>query len=109
MNGRDVTVEFKTAAELGKTYPETYIRVKPNTTPISEDKNILETSKDQIVLGDMFKKVSYEEMEGMLKELLDTGEVSDKKEEPKVEVKETKTEEAEATPVEAPAGEALEA
>jgi hypothetical protein len=30
-------------------------------------------------------------MEGMLKEWLDTGEVSDKKEEPKVEVKETTT------------------
>ena len=91
VNGRDVTVEFKTAAELGKTYPETYIRVKPNTSSISEDKNVLETAKDQIVLGDMFKKVSYEEMEGMLKEWLDTGEVSDKKEEPKVEVKETTT------------------
>ena len=26
VNGRDVTVEFKTAAELGKSYPETYIR-----------------------------------------------------------------------------------
>ena len=32
VNGRDVTVEFKTAAELGKSYPETYIRVKPNTS-----------------------------------------------------------------------------
>jgi hypothetical protein len=33
----------------------------------------------------MFKKVSYEEMEGMLKEWLDTGEVTDKKQEPKAE------------------------
>ena len=65
VNGRDITVEFKTAAELGKTYPETYIRVKPNTTPISEDKNVLDTSKDQIELPSLFKKVSYEEMEGI--------------------------------------------
>ena len=93
VNGRDITVEFKTAAELGKTYPETYIRVKPNTTPISEDKNVLETAKDQIELPSLFKKVSYEEMEGMLKEWLDTGEVTDKKQEPKVEV----TEKTEAT------------
>ena len=85
VNGRDVTVEFKTAAELGKSYPETYIRVKPNTTPISEDSNIVETSKDQIELPGMFKKVTYEEMEGMLKEWLETGEVSDSKEQPTAE------------------------
>ena len=85
VNGRDVTVEFKTAAELGKSYPETYIRVKPNTTPISEDSNIVETSKDQIELPGMFKKVTYEEMEGMLKEWLETGEVSDTKEQPVAE------------------------
>ena len=43
----------------------------------------------------MFKKVSYEEMEGMLKEWLDTGEVTDKKQEPKAE---TKTETAATSP-----------
>ncbi len=43
VNGRDITVEFKTAAELGKTYPETYIRVKPKTLfekEIKFDENI---------------------------------------------------------------------
>jgi hypothetical protein len=89
VNGRDVTVEFKTAAELGKSYPETYIRVKPNTTAISEDSNILELVKDQIELPNMFKKVSYEEMEGMLRQWLETGEVSDTKEEPKAETTQT--------------------
>ena len=88
VNGRDVTVEFKTAAELGKSYPETYIRVKPNTTPISEDSNVLETSKDQIELPNMFKRKSYEEMEGMLKEWLETGEVSDSNEQPAAETSE---------------------
>ena len=34
-SGRDITVEFKTAKELGKNYPETYIRIKPNQTPIT--------------------------------------------------------------------------
>ena len=85
VNGRDVTVEFKTAAELGKTYPETYIRVKPNTSPISEDSNVLELAKDQIELPNMFKKVSYEEMENMLKQWLETGEVTDTKEQPVAE------------------------
>lgn len=77
MSGRDITVEFKTAAEIGKNYPETYIRVKPNTTPISEDRNVLESIKDQINISEMFKKVSYEEMESMLQQWLETGEVSD--------------------------------
>ena len=99
VNGRDVTVEFKTAAELGKSYPETYIRVKPNTTPISEDSNIVETSKDQIELPGMFKKVTYEEMEGMLKEWLETGEVSDQKEQPIAETSQPTTSTAPASNV----------
>ncbi len=77
VNGRDVTVEFKTAAEVGKSYPETSIRVKPNTTPISEDKNILELAKDQIDLSTMFKRVSYDEMEKMLQQWLETGKVEE--------------------------------
>jgi len=77
VNGRDVTVEFKTAAEVGKSYPETSIRVKPNTTPISEDKNILELAKDQIDLSTMFKRASYDEMEKMLQQWLDTGKVEE--------------------------------
>ena len=77
MTGRDITVEFKSAADVGKSYPETYIRVKPNTTPVSEDKNILELCKDQIDLSTMFKKVSYEEMNKMLEQWLETGQVAD--------------------------------
>jgi hypothetical protein len=80
VNGRDVTVDFKTAAEVGKSYPETSIRVKPNTTPISEDKNILELAKDQIDLSTMFKRVSYDEMEKMLQQWLDTGKVEESEE-----------------------------
>jgi hypothetical protein len=79
VNGRDVTVDFKTAAEVGKSYPETSIRVKPNTTSISEDKNILEMAKEQIDLSTMFKRQSYDEMESMLQQWLETGKVEDGK------------------------------
>ena len=89
VNGRDVTVEFKIPAELGKSYPETYIRVKPNTSAISEDSNVLASVKEQIELPNMFKKVSYEEMENMLKQWLETGEVSDSNEQPKAETTQT--------------------
>lgn len=73
IGGRDITVEFKTAKELGKSYPETYIRVKPNQTPLSEDKAVLEACKDQIELPSLFKKYSHDELETMLKTWLETG------------------------------------
>jgi hypothetical protein len=80
VGGRDITVEFKTAAEVGKSYPETYIRVKPSQTSISEDKNILNLTKEQIDLSTMFKRASYDEMQGMLEQWLETGKVEDSKE-----------------------------
>ena len=42
VSGRDVSVEFKTAEEIGASFPKTNIRVKPNQTPITEDKAQLE-------------------------------------------------------------------
>lgn len=77
VNGRDITVEFKTAKELGKNYPETYIRVKPNQTPITKDKDVIESLKDQTDLPKMFKQYSYEEMKDMLEKWLETGETGD--------------------------------
>lgn len=76
-SGRDITVEFKTAKELGKNYPETYIRVKPNQTPITEDRNVLEMVKDQIELPTMFKKYSYDEMKSLLETWMETGQVAE--------------------------------
>jgi hypothetical protein len=80
-NGRDITVEFKTAKELGKNYPETYIRVKPNQTPITEDTNVLSQLKDQIELPGMFKKYTYDDMKSLLETWMETGQVGDSEEE----------------------------
>ena len=76
-NGRDITVEFKTAKELGKTYPETYIRVKPNQTPATNNKKVMELIKEQIEVPTLFRKYSYSELEDLLKNWLETGKVSD--------------------------------
>ena len=76
-SGRDITVEFKTAKELGKNFPETYIRVKPNQTSATDDKKIMELIKDQIELPTLFKKYSYDELEASLKTWLETGKVSE--------------------------------
>jgi len=88
-SGRDITVEFKTAKELGKNFPETYIRVKPNQTSVTDDKKVMELIKDQIELPTLFKKYSYDELEASLKTWLETGKVSDEGEVEKQPTSET--------------------
>ena len=70
--GRDVTVEFMTAAELGKQYPQTTIRIKPNQTPATENKEVAEKIMNgQKDANDIFKKVSYDELKEQLAIWLD--------------------------------------
>ena len=63
INGRDVVVEFKTAEETGASFPKTSIRVKPNQTPITEDKavltNLLDNQKD---ITEVYNELSYDEL-----------------------------------------------
>jgi len=49
----------------------------------------LEISKDQIELPSMFKRASYEEMQGMLEQWLETGKVEDSKPEPNADTTES--------------------
>jgi hypothetical protein len=66
MNGRDIDVEF-TPAE-GGAYPKTAIRVKPNTQPATEDKEIAQKIMNQPTITDLFPEPSYEELEKALAE-----------------------------------------
>ena len=66
MNGRDIDVEFIPAEGGG--YPKTTIRVKPNTTPATEDKLIAEKIMNQPVITDIFPEPTYDELETALKE-----------------------------------------
>ena len=66
MNGRDIDVEF-TPAE-GGAFPKTAIRVKPNTSPATEDKAIAEKVMNQPKITDIFPEPTYEELETALKE-----------------------------------------
>jgi hypothetical protein len=68
MAGRDITIEFKPAD--GKSYPETSIRVKPNQTPITTDKAILEKLMAQPTISELFKEHTYEELTLMLQNWL---------------------------------------
>jgi hypothetical protein len=66
MNGRDIDVEF-TPAE-GGAFPKTAIRVKPNTQPATEDKEVAQKIMNQPVITDLFPEPTYEELEIALKE-----------------------------------------
>ena len=69
--GRDITVEVIPAAETGKMFNTTTVRVKPNQTPLVKDatqaESLLENQKDVLSL---FKKYTFEEMKDELQSYL---------------------------------------
>lgn len=67
MSGRDIDVEFTPAEGPGQ-YPKTAIRVKPNTTPATEDKDVAQKIMSQPMITDIFPEPTYEELESALKE-----------------------------------------
>ena len=63
VSGRDVAVEFKTAEETGASFPKTTIRVKPNQTPITEDKAVLTDLLDnQKDIREVYNELTYDEL-----------------------------------------------
>ena len=69
VSGRDVVVEF-TPAEGGG-FPKTAIRVKPNQTAVTEDRNIAEqVAQNQPDIGNIFKEPSYEDLQQALQDWL---------------------------------------
>ena len=75
VNGRDVVVEFKTAEETGASFPKTSIRVKPNQTPITEDKAVLTTLlDDQKDIREVYNELSYDELAEALGDWLNPSE-----------------------------------
>ena len=77
MNGRDIVVTFKTAEETGKAFPSTSIMVKPNQTPITEDKSIAGLVKDQKEITSIYKELSYEDLTGVLEDWLNPSDGDD--------------------------------
>ena len=65
--GRDITIEFLSAEEAGRSFPKTNIRVKPNTSPISENKNIVDgVANNQAEITEIYKELSYDELKDAL-------------------------------------------
>ncbi len=67
-NGRDIVVEFKTAEETGKQFPETSIRVKPNQKPAVDPTNteLLGKIANQAKLLDLFPEFTYDELKEVM-------------------------------------------
>ena len=93
MNGRDILVEFTPAEGAGQ-FPKTTIRVKPNVSPITEDKDVATAATtNQPNLSDIFKEPSYDDLKEALANWLDpegSDEVSDPASTPKEKVEDKK-------------------
>jgi hypothetical protein len=73
MNGRDIVIEF-TPAENGA-FPKTVLRIKPNTTPLTADRNIAEKiAQQQPNLSEIFKEPTYNELKEALEQWLNPSE-----------------------------------
>jgi hypothetical protein len=76
LSGRDISVEFKTAEETGASFPSTSIRVKPNQTPITEDKEQLTSMIDnQLKITDIYTEQSYDDLKEVLHNYLNPSDV----------------------------------
>ena len=73
--GRDITVEFKTAEECGKDYPETTIRVKPNQSVAfdANDSALREKVKNQKNVTELFPELTYDELAAVMETWLNAG------------------------------------
>ena len=65
VNGRDIVVEFRTAEDSGKSFPETTIRVKPNAS-VAIDVAQKEVLAQQTNIMDLFPEFSYDELKEVM-------------------------------------------
>lgn len=101
LKGRDLTVEFS-AAE-GANYPVTTVRPKPNTSKVTDDKEIVKKITEQQNIFELFAEPSYEDLKAAFEAHLKSGDDSDEipaiedAEAPEVDHKKSKEEVATAT------------
>jgi len=71
MNGRDIQVERQTPAEAGNQYGKTTIRVKPNQTALTENKDQLKTLfESQSDITELYTEPTYDELKDALQNFL---------------------------------------
>jgi len=77
VNGRDIVVEVRPPADTGKSYPETNIRIKPNKTQVSDNKDIIASLKNQKKITEIFNEYTYDELKEVLEKWLNPEEESE--------------------------------
>ena len=71
VNGRDIMIERQTPAEAGNQYGKTTVRVKPNQTPLTEGKDMLEKLlTTQPNLTELYTEPSYDDLKEALSNFL---------------------------------------
>ena len=76
-NGRDIMIERQTPAEAGNQYGKTTVRVKPNQTPITEDKAQLEAVfNGQSDINELYTEPTYDDLKEALKNYLNPSDES---------------------------------
>ncbi len=78
-DGRDITVEFKTAEEAGKSFPVTTIRPRPNTSPAVDPTNqtLVASLNNQVDITELFPELSYDELKEVMDQWLNPEEEDD--------------------------------
>ena len=71
VNGRDIMIERQTPAEAGNQYGKTTVRVKPNQTPLTENKYLLKRVYDyQPNVTELYTEPTYDDLKEVLKNFL---------------------------------------
>jgi len=86
-SGRDIVVTVKSAEEVGKSYAETTIRIKPKETPVTDNSAVIEKIKQQPNITELFPEPTYDDLKTQLQTWLG-GSVSEESSE-EVNYKET--------------------
>ena len=77
-NGRDIGIERQTPAEAGNQYGKTTVRVKPNQSPITDNKELLESVlNSQSNLTELYTEPTYDELKEALASFLNPSDDSD--------------------------------
>ena len=67
VNGRDIGIERQTPAEAGNQYGKTTVRVKPNQTPLTENKDLLKrVYENQPNVTELYTEPTYDELKEAL-------------------------------------------
>lgn len=94
--GRDLTIEFEAAKGEG-TFPETTFRTKPDRSPMTQDKDVIESIRTMPKVEDLFETMSYDDLKAALEKWLSNTPTEAEKATPSSDTEETTVSEPELT------------